>query len=135
MPTIRRPMTEAESTLAAEARAVEEGHRALLTGEKRNGMTVIKVVSDTNPGRWYNVTGTHDLTGKAVFECYANDPDFKHGNGKAVPCKHAAVAARRLEREGFLKWNDGAWWVTDKVARHVVVQPDDPFTGLPGIED
>jgi hypothetical protein len=31
-----------------------------------------------------------------------------------VPCKHAAVAARRLEREGLARWEDGTWRLRDR---------------------
>lgn len=126
-------LSEGEMTLAAECRAVTEGHRALLTGEKLNGMSVIKVVSDTTPDRWYQVIGTIDVIGMARFECWANDPDFKHGSRKAVPCKHAALAARRLEREGLLKWHEGAWWASDRLMESIksAPGPEDPFDQLP----
>lgn len=125
-------MSEGEIILAAETRAVEEGHRALLTGDKLNGMSVIKVVSDTHPGRWYQVIGHLEPGGLARFECWANDPDFRHGSGKHVPCKHAALAARRLEREGLLRWYDGAWWASEKLMEMLppIPQPADPFSGL-----
>ncbi|HYN18345.1 MAG TPA: SWIM zinc finger family protein, partial [Actinomycetes bacterium] len=31
-----------------------------------------------------------------------------------VPCKHAALAARRLEREGLARWDDGRWRLRDR---------------------
>jgi hypothetical protein len=31
-----------------------------------------------------------------------------------VPCKHAALAARRLEREGLARWDDGTWRLRER---------------------
>lgn len=101
--------TEAQTAFDAEQRAVEEGRRAFFV--TYNGKPAIKVVSDTSDRKYY-VTAYADARGVAIFECYSDDPNFKHASsGKPIPCKHAALAARRLEREGIVMWYDGLWWV------------------------
>lgn len=134
-------MNVADRTLAAEARAVAEGHRAYL-----NGDGTLRVVSDTKPGKHYTVRATcgMDEGAGAIFTCdpvgnaaYADD--HLHTTSREpghTPCKHAAVAARRLEREGLLRWDAGRWVATAKVADVARTaaqanQPDDPFEGLP----
>jgi hypothetical protein len=69
--------------LAAEVRAVEEGHNARVLPD---GSVLVK--SESHPGS-YRIS-------------------------LPVPCKHAAVAARRLEREGLARWEDGTWRLRDR---------------------
>jgi hypothetical protein len=118
--------TPAERTVAAECRAVEEGHKARRAGDGRHFL----VRSDSVAGRDYYVrivAGEH----VCVFEC---DHATYHGAAQAertfVPCKHGALAARRLEREGLLRWSSGRWVATAKALALVVPEPADPFEGL-----
>lgn len=103
--------SDAERNLAAEVRAVEEGHRAV-----ELDVNTFRVVSDTRPGKHYVVTVGGWRDGDAVFRCtprgdgaYGDDHRDTTTVG-VVPCKHAAVAARRLEREGTLALNDVGRW-------------------------
>jgi hypothetical protein len=106
-----RRTSEAEVALAAESRAVEEGHRDYLTGELINGLPQGRVVSESHPTRKFIVTCIPQITGEIKFECYATD-DFVHAtSGKLVPCKHSALHGRRLERMGYVVWNDGRFWL------------------------
>lgn len=110
-----------------------EGHRDYFTGEMINHLPVGRVISDSHPGRWFKVIGFPEITGEVRFECYAND-DFRHASsGKLVPCKHAALHARRLERMKYLVWNDGRFWIADEHAPKIdpACLPDDVFAGLP----
>lgn len=134
-------------SLAAEVRAVEEGHRAFV---QEDGS--IKVVSDTRPGKWYRVTFTAPAVGDPItFYCqpegtaaYSDDHKARRGNPGTLACKHAAVAARRLEREGLatMVWVERlglpAWVTTERAARMTppekkarLAPPADPFDGLP----
>ncbi len=118
----------AERNLAAEVRAVEEGHRARLDGAS------IVVTSDTHHGKQFRVSAG-SVPGQPIsFTCtpegvdaYRND----HGRCTAAPgvcgCKHAALAARRLEREGLAELVAGVWVST---ATATVAVPADPFAGL-----
>ena len=77
--------------LAAEIRAVEEGHNARVMPD---GSVLVK--AESHPGN-YRVIIRPSLP---------------------VPCKHAAVAARRLEREGLARWDDGLWRLRERAQVH-----------------
>lgn len=99
----------ARQNLAAEARAVEEGHHAFVNDDGS-----IRVKSHTRPGVTYNVRFAAVGPGSSVmFDC--NCPAGLHSR----ICKHTALAARRLEREGLVTWAGGHWYATDK-AREAV---------------
>lgn len=125
--------TAAERNLAAEARAVEAGHRAFV---QEGGW--IKVTSDTHGdlGKWYHVEFLGTPGAPIRFSCIPEGPkayqdDHKAGSARpgVVPCMHAALAARRLEREGLAVLDEVGLW---RDAREFVSrQPDDPFEGLP----
>lgn len=126
-----------ERTIAAEARAVEEGHRAFLTG------SAIRVTSDTQPGLHWLVKATASAADGSpiAFRCEADrwpgTMGHKPMTGEAgtLPCKHAGVAVRRLEREGLARFDAVAGWVITAEAAEIVAaryaQPADPFKGLP----
>lgn len=139
-------MNKMERTLAAEVRGVEEGHHAFLAGGK------IRVKSDSTEGLNWLVTATANNVdgGLILFRCSPDNPRLAHGHGHrpgyctdqgALPCKHAGVAARRLEREGLIRFAHGdgeqgttGWVVTAKAAELVTQSynlPADPFQGLP----
>src|ERR671919_472846 len=75
--------------LAAEIRAVEEGHNA-------------RVLPDGSGGATRRIAG-----GLLWFGCTCRSGQYR--TSLPVPCKHAALAARRLEREGLARWDDGRW--------------------------
>lgn len=131
--------TPEERSLAAEVRAVEEGHHAFLDRDE-NG-PYIWVVSDTYLGKSYRVTATSLGPGEPItFTCvprrlHAFKDDHLHLTGAAgmLPCKHAGVAARRLERTGYARWDGGMWYATDKAIDFIWIthnSPEDPFEGL-----
>lgn len=128
-------MNDADKNLHAEIRGIEEGHRAFV----QDGGWVM-VTSDTHPGKKYRVEFHAHVVGDGIiFTCkpdhgpglYQDDHLFITGRPGVVPCKHAALAARRLEREGLAIFN-GSWWtVTEKGAPPSKTKvPDDPFAGL-----
>ena len=137
-----RDRRHAERTIAAEARAVEEGHRAFIDRDERGPF--IRVISDTVSGKWYRVVA-HAAAGRPiVFECEprgvrAFGDDHKHATTEpgGLPCKHAALAVRRLEREGLAVFRDGAWYATTwaevraTVRRLPSAPPANPFEGFP----
>ncbi len=87
--------------LAAEIRAVEEGHHARVLPD---GSILVK--ADSQPGS-YRVRIEGIQAGIVVLRCTCPSGDYR-GN-LPVPCKHAALVGRRLEREGLARWRDGAW--------------------------
>jgi hypothetical protein len=93
--------THAVYGLAAEVRAVESGHNARVLPD---GSILVK--SDSQPGShrvW--IRGVQD--GTVLLGCTC-----RSGGNRTflpVPCKHAALAGRRLEREGLARWHNGAW--------------------------
>jgi hypothetical protein len=93
--------THAAYGLAAEVRAVESGHNARVLDD---GSILVK--SDSRPGShrvW--IRGVSD--GTVLLGCTCRSGT--HRASLPVPCKHAALAGRRLEREGLARWHDGAW--------------------------
>jgi hypothetical protein len=97
----RDPSPHALYGLAAEVRAVESGHNARVLAD---GSILVK--SDSEPGShrvW--IRGLSDDT--LVLGCSCRSG--AHRGFLPVPCKHAALAGRRLEREGLARWHDGAW--------------------------
>jgi hypothetical protein len=87
--------------LAAEVRAVESGHNARVLPD---GSVLVK--SDSEPGShrvW--VRGVRD--GTVILGCTCRSGT--HRSSLPVPCKHAALAGRRLERESLARWHDGTW--------------------------
>lgn len=101
-----------ERNLAAEVRAVEEGHLCRVDADR--GRFLVKADS------W---DGTYELTAQAVgdlvrFSCQptpaAKAPRGVQRHARQVPlgvapCKHAALVARRLERAGLVRF-DGRLW-------------------------
>jgi hypothetical protein len=92
--------------LAAEARAVESGHNARVLPD---GSVLVK--SDSQPGShrvW--IGGVRD--GTLLLGCTCRSGTYR--SSFPVPCKHAALAGRRLEREGFARWEDGTWRLRER---------------------
>jgi hypothetical protein len=46
------------------------------------------------------------------FACSCRSGQYR--TALPVPCKHAALAARRLEREGVARWDDGSWRLRER---------------------
>jgi hypothetical protein len=92
--------------LAAEVRAVEEGHNARVLAD---GSVLVK--SESHPGS-YRVVLRGITDGVLRFGCSCRSGTYR--TGLPVPCKHAAVAARRLEREGLARWDDGSWRLRER---------------------
>ncbi|HZC98728.1 MAG TPA: hypothetical protein VFA46_00565 [Actinomycetes bacterium] len=92
--------------LAAEIRAVESGHNARVLPD---GSILVK--SDSQPGShrvW--IRGVRD--GTVLLGCTCRSGT--HRASLPVPCKHAALAGRRLERERLATWHDGTWWLRER---------------------
>jgi hypothetical protein len=92
--------------LAAEVRAVEEGHNARVLPD---GSILVK--AESHPGS-YRVTIRGLDHGILRFGCDCRSGQYR--TALPVPCKHAALAARRLEREGLARWDDGSWRLRDR---------------------
>src|SRR4051812_22460938 len=88
-------------SLAAERRAVEEGHNA--RGQP-DGSVLVR--SESSPGS-YRVWIRDVRDGELRFGCTCLSG--QHRRALAVPCKHAALTGRRLERERLADWADGGW--------------------------
>lgn len=128
-----------QRTIEAEARAIEEGHRAVL--DLQNGGLVI--VSDELDDVAYRVGAVGYSCGTVTFDCQPIDRRTRlpitatHGHLGGAPgctaCKHAALAARRLEREGFVVWTDDGWQIAPEY-RQLLADRDrvaDPFATFP----
>ena len=97
------PENQAAYAIACEARGLREGHRARALGD---GSILVKASSGVGSYR-VRIAGVRD--GLLVLRC-----DCPSGGYRArlpVPCKHAALAARRLERERLARWDEhlGGW--------------------------
>ncbi|QOR55393.1 MAG: hypothetical protein SHS37scaffold145_44 [Phage 71_18] len=95
--------TAVATALAAELRAVEEGHHA--RWDDARGLFLVK--SDSGP-RTYEVH-VHAVVygdGSAVLRFSCTCPGSTRGrDDKPMRCKHAALVARRLERMGLAEWD------------------------------
>jgi hypothetical protein len=97
------PENQAAYAIACEARGLREGHRARALGD---GSLLVKASSGHGSYR-VRVAGVRD--GLLVLRCSCPSGDYRAR--LPVPCKHAALAARRLEREGLARWDEdlGGW--------------------------
>lgn len=130
--------TIAESNVAAEARAVEEGLRA----EVAPGARWVKVRSTSWRHKYYEIQPIVHIDGLISFSCRphgrgAYREDHLYATSRVpglAPCMHAAAAVRRLERHGLARYDaHGRWQITDK-ARSLsapIPCPDDLLEGLP----
>lgn len=105
--------TTAERNLAAEARAVEEGHHARYDAERHRFL----VKSDTSD-RTYQLAA-HGAPDLVAFSCTCPAGVRRHVPAGTVPCKHSALIARRLERQGLVRF-DGTYWVVTEAAEMAV---------------
>jgi SWIM zinc finger len=97
------PENHAAYAIACEARGLREGHRARALDD---GSLLVKASSGDGSYR-VRVAGVRD--GLLVLRCDCPSGDYRAR--LPVPCKHAALAARRLEREGLARWDEdlGGW--------------------------
>jgi hypothetical protein len=93
------PENQAAYAIACEARGLREGHRARVLDD---GSILVKASSGDGSYR-VRVAGVRG--GLLVLGCEC--PSGGYRARLPVPCKHAALAARRLEREGLARWDDG----------------------------
>ena len=116
--------------LAAEVRAVESGHNARVLAD---GSVLVKSDSQSGSHRVW-IRGVQDDTVLLGCTCRSGT----HRTFLPVPCKHAALAGRRLEREGLARWHDGAWRIGRRaqvrglrmlLAGTVAREPETPATG------
>lgn len=134
-------------TFRAEIRAIEEGHRTRRLPDGR-----YRVVSHEEPDVAYYLGWETPRPG-AALRVSCTCPSGVHRAALPIPCKHAALVARRLEsrNEGRLVvWSDGLWrdrrhptcsecgascddhgLVIDEHAPDCpIASPDDPFADL-----
>lgn len=95
--------------LDAEIRAVEEGHVARVLPD---GSVLVK--AESHPGN-YRVRIRRVTNGVVGFSCTCVSGSYRGGR-LPVPCKHAALAGRRLEREGLARWRNGVWLLRERAA-------------------
>ncbi len=153
--SVHTPTKWNASGFRAEMRAIEQGHRAFLLGgacgdQKRSAHATrakveevtrldFKVVSNCRHGlKHYQKAFLQPGNRLPVkIDCTCEAGHFRAWG--PIPCKHAALVGRRLERDGFAEWHDGLWWHPAAWARvqlfeaetaHVDEHPDDPFEGL-----
>jgi hypothetical protein len=128
-------MDDARRNLAAEVRAVTEGHRATFDDRTRTA----RIVSDTTPGLHWSVDVAPAAPGgPLVFRCAPIEepaPELGHplrwSRPGRLPCKHAALLARRLERLGLARVDGrGLWVATDRPLLVAVPSDADPFAGF-----
>lgn len=102
-----------EGALAAECRAVEEGHHARWDDARQRFL----VKSDSGP-RTYEITVQAVVPANLAcaawlsFGCTCPAGVRGRTSTRPVPCKHAALVARRLERMGLATWDaahNGPW--------------------------
>lgn len=133
------PVEDRAFAFRAEMRAVEEGHRAILVDHSTDRVGyhgLFRVVSETWPDeRWLvNVWVDHapGTLVRTTCTCVSGQTRYQ----LPVPCKHGALVARRMEREGRAVWRDGLWWTpgTKDPSRGSPI-PDDPFEGLVAEDD
>lgn len=113
----------AERNLAAEVRAMDEGHACRIDHSRG----VFVVVSDTYP--WQYVLTARAVDGLVVLSCTAEHKpsapgvvipaQIQHHARRSGPgvlgCKHAARVVQRLKRAGLVRLGtDGRWYATEK---------------------
>jgi SWIM zinc finger len=96
------PANQAAYAIACEERGLREGHRARVLPD---GSIQVKASSGAGSYR-VRVAGLRN--GLLMLRCSCPSGDYRAR--LPVPCKHAALAARRLEREGLARWHAGGGW-------------------------
>lgn len=94
--------------IAAEAKAVEQGAHAFL---KADGSYVVR--SASRPTMRHRVTcDPVSQQGRWVVRLRCTCESGSARPSAAVACWHGALVGRRLEREGWARWDAGAWVLT-----------------------
>lgn len=116
---------DAVDPVSAEARAVEEGAHAFLQAD---GSFAVR--SASRDGLRHRVTCeavAHGGRSRVRFRCSCESGTARPAT--FVACWHGALVGRRLERDGWARWDSGAWWLTaDGEAR---VAKADPRSATP----
>jgi hypothetical protein len=130
---LHTPSVITDRTVAAEARAVEEGHHAILDHDDKGSFVRVKSDLLGHTGKSWKVRVHAAGPGlPLIFDCVP-DGEIRDGHlhaastGGRTVCKHQALAARRLEREGLARLlppgvygdvvtRDSRWVATDRVA-------------------
>lgn len=94
--------------LAAEVRALEEGHNCRL--DTARGLFLVK--SDTSD-RTYELTAVA-RDGRVVVSCTCPAGVKRHIPDGHVGCKHSALVCRRLSRAGLARFDGRVWVATEK---------------------
>ena len=121
-PSSWSPAQVAAYDLRAEARAVEHGRHAIAVAPDR-----YRVKSATSDAT-YLVTVDRSYGGR-ILRLSCSCPSGTNRPELPVPCWHAALVARRLEREGVVEWTEGLWHYPDAPAP-APAPVGDPFAGL-----
>lgn len=116
-------MNDLAYAIRAEGRAVEEGHHAISVG---GGEYTVK--SDTDDDVTYRLRPRLVEDGQSM-RVRCSCPAGMARGALPIPCKHAALLARRLEREGSAVWRDGVGWVVAEGAG-AKAWDDDPFADI-----
>jgi hypothetical protein len=74
-----------------------------------DGSVLVKAESNEGSYRVW-IRGIAD--GVLRFGCTC--PSGEYRTSLPIPCKHTALAGRRLEREGLARWDDGTWRLRDR---------------------
>lgn len=110
--------------IAAEARAVEEGAHARIQDD---GSFLVR--SATRPRSWRLTVETRSVGGRWRIRVRCACESGSARPSEPIPCWHAALVARRLEREAWAIWDAGSWWLTD-AGRDRLARLN-PASGLP----
>lgn len=99
--------TIVQRAIAAEVRAVEEGHHAFWSDQ----LACFTVKSDTRHGVTYQVRPAAIVAapGAPVSLRFSCSCIAGRTSRTLLPCKHGALVARRLERMGLAQFDGGTW--------------------------
>jgi hypothetical protein len=102
--------THTNPNIAAEVRAVEEGHLCRLDAQRH----CFIVRSDSGPRTYELRPGAMGDLLTVSCTCPAGIKGRQRPAG-TVGCKHAALVARRMEREGFAHFDGESWRVVPRL--------------------
>lgn len=108
--------------LRAEARSVESDHRVWRRDDGR-----YEALSETRPGKRH-VMAVHLEVRPVRFTCTCEAGEYQAR--EQTPCWATAKLARRLEREGVVRWDRGVWRAVSDTPSTPSAPPEDPFEGL-----
>lgn len=110
--------------IAAEARAVEAGAYAIM---QEDGSFRVRSFSRADVRHIVHPEIVKMVEDWAVrFRCSCESGTSRPG--ELVPCQHAALVGRRLERDGWAVWRGGYWYATDKALEQAGIRKAPPLT-------